>query len=87
VTIPFFAFPYKVRSAVPGWRGWRLVWYGFALREPCQFWRWHVSEGTPLCDPTSSCRCCKVSRERGAHTHTCLTSGSRALGLNRSRTP
>jgi hypothetical protein len=34
----FVFWPYKVKSAVIGWRGWRLWWFGFQLFEACEFW-------------------------------------------------
>ena len=71
--IPLFAFLHKDRHA-----GWRLVWYGFAFREQCQWWRWAVPEGAALCNLTR-CRCCKAIRKRGAHTHSGFMSGHKAL--------
>lgn len=61
--IPYFAWPYRVETAVPGWKGWRLTtWYAGqykcgCLECPCcdgtfHWTRWSISR--PLFFPRRS---------------------------------
>jgi hypothetical protein len=33
--LTLFALPYKVKSLVPGWKGWRYNHWGLVWKEPC----------------------------------------------------
>ena len=55
--LKLFVWPYKVHSAVPGWRGWRLWYVGLEIAEPCEFWQWfedgELGPDTARIDPTT----------------------------------
>lgn len=69
--ITLFAFPYKVKSRVPGWKGWRLSKWGFVWKEPCDCDNEQdcilVREyGPGEVEEEDGCNCV----ERPPHTHT-----------------
>lgn len=65
--LPLIPIPSKVRSLVPGWKGWRINMYGVVVKESCE------------CDIERGClsdvyedeevESCECSR-RPPHTHT-----------------
>jgi hypothetical protein len=71
VKIPLFAWPYRVRSAVEGWRGWRLGVRYLGIAEPCD-----CPELEHLAEP---CEC----KDREPHNH----SGLMALDTPIGRSP
>ena len=63
--VPVISLPYKVRSAVQEWKGWRISQYGFVWKEPCEC----NSDDGCLMDYYEDEEFCKCS-ERPPHTHT-----------------
>ena len=66
--LPLFAYPYKVRSEVSGWRGWRLASWSLYVCHPCP---------CPGVEHYFECEC----DGRGPHRHTHFGWLDRPLGL------
>lgn len=85
--ITLFAFPYKVKSMVVGWKGWRYNHWGLVWKEPCicdneQGCRLVVEYGMDEVDEEEICDCSK----RPPHTHTSLGYlGSKTIGFPKER--
>lgn len=77
--ITLFAIPYKVKSMVVGWKGWRYNHWGIVWKEPCDCDNEQdcvaIREFGELLEP---CDC----RDRPPHTHTWVGYlGSRTIGF------
>lgn len=71
--ITLFAFPYKVKSRVPGWKGWRYNHWGFVWKETCDCNNEQdcilIREyGEEAREEAEECKC----SHRPPHTHTWL---------------
>jgi hypothetical protein len=64
--ITLLAFPYKVKSMVPGWKGWRLSTYGLVIKEPCECDNEKGCIAAGYEDEADVCKCMEIP----SHTHT-----------------